>query len=311
MEFITLLRDTPIPTLLVIIGGILLFVGLATIKKPIIIEVDPKSRKASIIIGISLLIIGSGLYLFPQSQTSEVESTSTPTIEPTLIAIQNTPTVAMLPSNTPDTPVSITETPVPSAINGLENNCISSDFWTPYTVNIQFPRQGNCWDLSSRGITNYKGELLFAVKNASEQSASMYMLLPDSGTISFDIKVDKYVVGGKNGNIAFGLGNNNDWLQAGKFIFLRITEPGLPVYYVYGDSVTRTGETVIESYKLGTSQRITFEVKNLILNIYIGDKQAVPTITLLPNERKVFWIGYRLPQNSEFVATISNLVIEK
>lgn len=202
-----------------------------------------------------------------------------------------------------------TETVAP-VLNGLENNCLNSDIWTPYTIITQFPRENNCWNLSSRGISVYNDELLFAVKNASEQSGSLYILLPEVATISFDLIIDEYTTGGNNGNFVVGVGNMEDWLQSGKFIFLRLQEPTAPVYFVYGSSVTLTGENWIQTYTMGSSQKIVFEIKNLILDIYIADKKVGKSITLTPEERQVFWIGYRLPMNSELVATISNLVID-
>lgn len=64
MEIFTTLKDTPVPTLLIIGGLIFLFLGIATIKKPIIIDVTPSSRKIALILG--LILVSTGLYLLSQ-----------------------------------------------------------------------------------------------------------------------------------------------------------------------------------------------------------------------------------------------------
>jgi len=80
MEFIKTLQGTPIPTLLVIGGLIFLFLGLATLKKPIVISITSGGRKISGGIGLLLLLVGIGLYLFPQKPSSPGDSTVTPTL---------------------------------------------------------------------------------------------------------------------------------------------------------------------------------------------------------------------------------------
>jgi hypothetical protein len=81
MEFFTTLKDTPVPTLLVIGGFIFLFLGIATIKKPIVIDVTPSSRKIALILG--LILVGTGLYLLSQPSpelSNDPIETSTPEI---------------------------------------------------------------------------------------------------------------------------------------------------------------------------------------------------------------------------------------
>lgn len=63
MEYIKVLRDTPLPTILVILGSIFLLLAIARIDK--YIKMSPKQRKQAAGVGILFLILGVGLYLIP------------------------------------------------------------------------------------------------------------------------------------------------------------------------------------------------------------------------------------------------------
>lgn len=80
MEILNTLKDTPVPTLLLIGGFIFLFLGIATIKKPIVIEVTPSSRKIALILGIILIGIGLFLLIQPSAENPTAEATQTPEI---------------------------------------------------------------------------------------------------------------------------------------------------------------------------------------------------------------------------------------
>lgn len=304
MEPFIAISTTPIPTIIVVAGIFFLVLSVASIKG---IKPSPQRQRNSAIIGIVLLVIGIALYVTTVILTTPFTSTATPTLTITPQADTPTPMVNF-PSGANST---LTFTPPPpGAMSGFENQCINSEIWTPYTVNAIYPKENNCWNLSSKGMSAYDNNLLFSVIT-SEQSGSIYMPLPDSGTISFKIQVNKFKIGGSNGNLAFGVGNTNEWLQSGKFLFLRVNESDAPIYYVFGNSVVNTGETTINAYKLGTSQKITFEIKGLLLNIYIDNNLVIPSVTLSPSQKEVFWIGYRLPSNSELVASVSDFTLEK
>lgn len=296
---------TPIPTIIVVAGIFFLVLSVASIKG---IKPSPQRQKNAAIIGISLLLTGILLYLPTLATSLPSATTETPTILPssntnTPAPTYNTANNSNLNNTTPE----ITETP---KVNGFENSCINSKIWTPYTVNINFPKEGSCWNLSSRGLSAFNRELLISIKT-SEQSGSVYMPLPESGSISLDVQIDKFTVGGKNGNLAIGIGNPVDWLQSGKFLFFRLDDPNSSIQHVYGKSIVNMSEATIGKYELGTPSKITFEIKGLVLNIYLDNKLVVPSVTLAPSQKEVFWIGYRLPTDSELVASISNFTIEK
>jgi hypothetical protein len=294
-------------------GAVLILAGMGIL---IIQNITIKPGKQTWGFGLLLAISGL-LFLVPEMNSAVRANLSTPTLTPTTTALIETLTpttslssnASLTPPVTPS-PNAIAETPLPVAISGFENQCINSEIWTPYTANMKFPKENNCWNLTSKGLSTYKNNLLFSV-NTSEQSGSIYMLLPESGIVSFTIQVDKFKIGGSNGNLVFGIGNVKGWLQSGEFLFLRVPDPGSPVYYVFGNSVTETGKTTIGEYELGTSPKIAFDIKGLLLSIYIDDKLVVPSVTLLPSQKQVLWIGYRLPKDSELVASMSNFTLEK
>ncbi|MBI3150775.1 MAG: lamin tail domain-containing protein [Chloroflexi bacterium] len=101
MEFLTALKDTPLPTILVIGGIVFLLLGIATIKKPIVIDVTPSNRKIALTVGI--LLVGGGVFLMVQPNPEK--ATTTETVIPTeILVIQNnrletnTPTILVTPS---------------------------------------------------------------------------------------------------------------------------------------------------------------------------------------------------------------------
>jgi len=132
MELLTTLKDTPLPTIFVIGGFIFIFLGIATIKKPIVIDVQPQSnRRLAIIFGFIFVI--TGLYSLMQSPSQQAENTST-----------ETPTMPV--NNISETPTTLTQnispeinTPIPTATQSIiiEQTAIPSDcFSTEYVAPI-------------------------------------------------------------------------------------------------------------------------------------------------------------------------------
>lgn len=102
MEFLTALKDTPLPTILVIGGIIFLLLGIATIKKPIVIDVTPSNRKIALIVGV--LLVGGGVFLMvqPNSEKDTDTETATPTetiVVQNIILETNTPPILAAPSS--------------------------------------------------------------------------------------------------------------------------------------------------------------------------------------------------------------------
>lgn len=107
IEILRTLKDTPLPSILVI-GGIV-FLLLSFVRKfGSDIELDPKAKVLVGIIGIILLCVGTGLYTVPAAQVPlAIVPTETPRVE----SIQ--PTTIVQPSvPSPTTQVSTSEIPV-------------------------------------------------------------------------------------------------------------------------------------------------------------------------------------------------------
>jgi hypothetical protein len=108
------LKDTPVPTILVL-GGISLLV-LAFVQAGIKFVIAPSQKKPAIVFGVILLGLGIGLYLIPEQKTPEVlQITPTPTIvlaetpivtsTATLPAATDIPTVTAIPPTETTIPV--------------------------------------------------------------------------------------------------------------------------------------------------------------------------------------------------------------
>lgn len=80
-DYLKLLRDTPVPSLLVI-GGIAFLLLSVLQKAGASVETKPGKERFSIISGIILLLCGIGLYLVPPAQQTIATATSLPSILP-------------------------------------------------------------------------------------------------------------------------------------------------------------------------------------------------------------------------------------
>jgi hypothetical protein len=237
---------------------------------------------------------------------------------PVLIAIiQKTPqppstaTMAVKVTNTElPTPTvfipTLTFTPLPQ--QGFSTNCINATDWTPSPKSSSFSNENNCWDLSSNGIAAQDGKLFFAIQNSTEQRGAIYTPIPREGTISFNVRIDTFVSGQTNGNLAFGVGRADNWLSKGKFVFFRATDSGY--YIVYGGEITEVGRNTIDAYNLGSDVVVAYEFKNLVFDIYVNNTKVVSDIPV-SSSPQVFWIGYRLLSNSKLVAYVSDFRLEK
>lgn len=93
--------NAPLPTLLVIAGFIFLLLSVATIKKPIVIDITDNGRKVAGVIGGLLLAIGIILFIYILV-TPKQTPTQTPTLTPTLTPLlTSTPTLTLTPIQTP------------------------------------------------------------------------------------------------------------------------------------------------------------------------------------------------------------------
>lgn len=238
---------------------------------------------------------------FRASQTAEAKHTiPTDTLAPTV------------PVNTPDIPLpevwpTSTSTPLPK--QDFSTNCINATDWTPYTEIISYAQVNNCWDLSKSGIAAQDGKLSFMIQNDIPQSGSLYTLIPQKGAVKFTAKIDTFISGETNGSLVFGVGTVDGWLTNGEFLLFRAKNSGY--YIAYGNSVTEVRNRTIHSYKMGSDVAVVFLFNALSFDIYVNDAKIVSDIPFPASNSRVFWIGYRLPEKSKLVGSISDFNIEK
>jgi len=110
VEYITALKDTPVPTLLIIGGLFLIVLGIATIEKPLTIQTKPSNQRTALIIGLILLVLGIGLYIVPVIAAANTQAgTPTPTATSTSLPMPTSaPTDTQMPTAMP------TDTPMPA-----------------------------------------------------------------------------------------------------------------------------------------------------------------------------------------------------
>jgi tetratricopeptide (TPR) repeat protein len=100
MEIFTVLRDTPLPTILVVVGSIFLLLAVVS-QISTYVTVSPKQQKWAAAIGALLLALGVSLYLVPpQQKSSQVSLQSPPPQVPASPAAAQSSTSSALPLNT-------------------------------------------------------------------------------------------------------------------------------------------------------------------------------------------------------------------
>ena len=126
IQIITALKDTPVPTILIVGGLLFLLLAIAS-RFAGQIEVPPTRQMWAGLIGVLLLLTGLVLYIVPQATAS-----STPTIPPTATP---TPSPTSLPTPTP-TPTG----PTIASFVGVWQNV---DSHTRGWIRIEITAQGN------------------------------------------------------------------------------------------------------------------------------------------------------------------------
>lgn len=240
----------------------------------------------------------------------ELAISTTQTAEAKQALLSNTlvPTISASIPTIPPTEILPTFTSTFLPEQSFSTNCINATDWTPSPKSSSFSNENNCWDLSSNGIAARDGKLFFAIQNSAEQRGAIYTSIPKEGTISFNVRIDTFVSGQTNGNLAFGVGTADNWLSKGKFVFFRATDSGY--YIVYGGEITEVGKNTIDAYNIGSDVVVAYEFKNLVFDIYVNNTKVVADIPV-SSSPQVFWIGYRLPPNSKLIAYVSDFRLEK
>ncbi len=301
MEILTTLKDTPVPTLLVIGGFIFLFLGLATIKKPIIIDIQPPSnRKLAIVFG--AIFVAAGLYSLLLTPSLQAGGTSTETPTTVTIIVTNIPPTDNATMSIP------LETAVPSKKSGVgfENNCINSDMWVPIKTEIN---ENGCWQLPQSGIASQDGSLiLFVDKNKTIDWFGIYTPITQNVDIYFTVRVNKlFSPNNDSARIAFGIIDPNS-IMNGDFLYYR--------EYTNSQGRIEFGKAMLDTAQVSSfnptsaNQKVKISVRGIVLNIFIDDKLIVGPANL-STAKRAFGIFYRPVKDSNILVYISDLKIEE
>lgn len=294
MEFLTTLKDTPVPILLIVGGFIFLFLGIATIRKPIIIDIKPPSnRTRSFVLGV--ILVGIGMYL-------AYSPTSGPTSETIPTAITVSPTLeALTPTMLSQSTLTILSTSTPSIITGFENNCIHSSVWESYQTSTN---EGGCLQLQKTGISAQEDRILISIeKNQNADWRGIYSRIFQDIDISFNIKIDKLLtLSNDPARIAFGIANSES-PTTGQFLYYRETKSYSQARIEFGNSINNT--IVAGTYPYGAQQELVFKIRGSTLQVFIdGLSIGEPTSILFQNP--AFGIYYRPAIGSSVSSFISN-----
>lgn len=294
IEFLTALVGTPVPTLLVIGGFVFLFLALATIQKPLIIDIKPPAnRKIAFVLGVLFTSLGIYLLTLPISAETQATETPTPTVE-----------VSITASETPQTPFYATDTPLPpTPITYFEKDCLSANIWASTSTNSVITNN-NCIDLSANGFTTFDNNLIINIQNGSPKTSMLYMSAPETGVIKLNVKIDTFLIG-DNGNLAIGLSGPTCKITEGQFIFYRSSDSKL--FTIYGNTALDYGDTV-SRYTLNTIDALEFHVNKSAFDIFVNNAKVASGYT--STNTPTFCIGYRFPYNFNLVSVISNFSIE-
>lgn len=297
-ELLTALVGTSAPTLFVIGGFVFLFLALATIKSPIIIDLKPPSnRKIAFILGI--IFTGVGIYLLTLPSTAE-ETNASGTEIPTTI-IMEAPAIA---NETPQIILKATELPsqLPTSTIYFED-CLSADIWTTTSPNSRTTKD-NCVDVSANGFSTLDNNLLINIQNGSPKTSMLYMPAPETGIIKMNVKIDTFQLG-ENGNLAIGLSNSTCKITEGEFIFYRSSDS--KIFTIYGTTALDYGNT-LSRYTLGSIDTVEFHVNKSAFEIYVNNVKAGSGY--MTTNTPTFCVGYRFPYAFNLVSVISNFSIE-
>lgn len=216
-----------------------------------------------------------------------------------------------------------TMTPIISNINGLQLSpfsagCINSVLWT--SLDGQTSKQSsNCLSLDQSGFFAKDGGLTISSTNISGEKIRQGIFTPiENGTkISLKLTIPNLYTPHENdlANLSFGVISTSSLnLETDTLLVYQKESPqdGYPIFMKsaerggYADYLSQNGD--YRKYTKNTTQEILLDISDTNqLTIYID---GLPVIqTPLPLQNKVFWIGYRLSENCQINAEISDFQI--
>lgn len=216
MDLLSTIKDTPIPSLLVIGGLLFLFIGIATIKKPIVIEITPSSKKIAILLGFVLLIFGNGLYLLPEPKSAG----NTPMDITSSTPIVGAPETPSLASLMPDPKkYYLIRSVVSQKVLTIENSAVVQSDWVNNSNQkwifqpleavdkgyylIRSASTGDCLDFYDSQLDNDANVISYPCANQKNQK--WRLVLSDTGVFYFEAKHSNKVMDVPNSQMAAGI----------------------------------------------------------------------------------------------------------
>ena len=271
-----------------------------------------------------ITVVGGGVFVL-------IGSTVTPFVDHWLesTAVVSTqianPTTTLAPTPISSTTLSISATPItavpetptmsPDYIvsRGLNGNCFDAQYWTPKNAIALSTDDKNCWILDEWGILPEAGGFKVFI-NPAKSVASHWVstAIPENARISFTINISNFqTVDDVYGSLVFGFGKASEDFLRGDFLIYRVIQAQSRIYTYFGDPLSHQITPIphIEEYPKDVDQKVILVINKLSLEIYLDGERVVDPRSLSTNERQLFWMGFRLPQNGSLNATISNFEI--
>ena len=295
-DIITALKDTPVPSILIIAGIVFLILALAG-KLAGQIEVPPARQKLTGVIGVVLLVIGLVLYVVPPKSVSPSPVANTTTNSPTSNSIQAptspapTPTNVSLSTSTPPTTIPPSMTPVASnaseptlspttftAVTAL----IASDSFTradSSTIGSGWTQQKGTFEI----VSNQLHLKTFVPGDIGLDVATWDTTLSPSGA-DYDVEADvKLGTTGGVDVIARWQDMNNMYVAE-----LNTVDQGVHLWKVVSGQVTQLGGTgVVGGYSINNTYKLRLSAIGSTISVYVdGVKKIEVTDTSISNAGK-------------------------
>jgi hypothetical protein len=236
-------------------------------------------------------------YIFGSQAPSTVEAIST--------SITQTPLS--------DTPTSLESTPTDS----LTTECVDSSLWRTLTkVSIE---SNNCLSLNEWGIFTKDNKFTISMNSSNEViRQGIFMPISNGAQVRLKLTISTLYTPYDNNlaNLSMGIISiNSHDLETDTLLIYQKESPrdGYPIYVKtrerggFDAYLTQSGD--YRKYTENTTQEILLELSETnLLTIYIDGTQVIQTV--LSFQDKAFWIGYRLPENGQINAEISDFQIQ-
>jgi len=227
-------------------------------------------------------------------------------------------TVEAISTSITQTPLS--DTPIPpesTPTDSLTKECINSSLWRTLTkVSIE---PNNCLSLNEWGIFTKDNKFTISMNSSNEAiRQGIFMPISNGAQARFKLTISTLYTPYDNNlaNLSMGvISINSHDLETDTLLIYQKESPrdGYPIYVKtkerggFDAYLTQGGD--YRKYTENTTQEILLELSEAnLLTIYIDGTQVLQTV--LSFQDKAFWIGYRLPENGQINAEISDFQIQ-